>query len=197
MLTSQCHCSLFYHGVKQQWESGEATMEKEGRRGEGMKNEWGSTGRAVMKRKSDIQTSAYIVEKVVHLCNNGHLLPAKLPYHAGDTDNWKTVRRYDAKEVGEAALVWQSYIGSCVTDLKMGGERSKKRGLGGEGEKILKRKKEKRDRRRTGKEWSEEKYKEKAMEGEKWEEEGWEREGGIDSYSKTKWHCDSSKWMIC
>ena len=70
-----------------------------------MKNEWGSIGRAVMKRKSDIQISTYIGEKVAYLCNNGHLLPAKLHYHTGDTDNCKTVRRYDAKEVGEATLV--------------------------------------------------------------------------------------------
>ena len=69
------------------------------------------------KQKSDIETSAYIGEKVVYLCDNGHLLPIKLSHHTSDTDTGRCVRRYDAEEVGEATLVWQSYISSCVADL--------------------------------------------------------------------------------
>ena len=66
----------------------------------------------------NIQTFTYIGEDIANLCDNGHLLPSKLSHHTGDTDNGRIVRRYDTEEVGEATLVWQSYTGSCIADLK-------------------------------------------------------------------------------
>ena len=92
-------------------------MGKGERRGKGMKNEREAKGEQLWK-KSDIETSAYIGEKVVYLCDNGHLVPSKLSHHTSDTNNGRCVRRYDTEEVGEATLVWQCYISSCVADLK-------------------------------------------------------------------------------